>query len=75
MPRYFFHVRRGQMTVLDQEGADLDNDALAKQEAARRIQSIVADDGLNGSPVGDRASRGMIIVADENWRRLFELPF
>ena len=26
MPRYYFHVRRGQMTVLDQEGIELADD-------------------------------------------------
>ena len=24
MPRYYFHVRRGQVTILDHNGADLD---------------------------------------------------
>ena len=75
MPRYFFHVKRGQMTVLDQEGIELDNDALAEEEAARRAQRIVTDKTLNGAPVSSTASGGMIIVAAENWRRLFELPF
>jgi Domain of unknown function (DUF6894) len=75
MPHYFFHVKRGQMTVLDQEGIELDSDAQAEKEAVRRVQGIVADEALNGSPVSGRASRGMIIVTDKNWRRLFELPF
>ena len=65
MPRYFFHVKRGQVTVLDQEGIELEDDAEAEEEAARRIQKIVADEALNGAPVSSRASRGMIIVADE----------
>ena len=71
MPRYFFHVKRGQVTVLDQEGIELANSAQAEEEAVRRAQQCLTDDALNGRPV----SRGMIIVADENWRRLFELPF
>ena len=71
MPRYFFHVKRGQMTVLDQEGIQLENTARAEVEAARRVQQIVTDDALNGVPVG----KGTIIVDDEDWRRLFELPF
>jgi hypothetical protein len=75
MPRYFFHVKRGQVTVLDQEGIELEDDAEAEEEAARRVQKIVADEALNGAPVSSRASPGMIIVADENWRRLLELPF
>jgi len=75
MPRYFFHVKRGQVTVLDQEGIELDNDAQAEEEAARRVQQCLADEAWNGTPVGHEISSGMIIVADENWRRLLELPF
>jgi hypothetical protein len=71
VPRYFFHVKRGQMTILDQEGIDLANLAQAEEEAVHRAQQCLADDACNGAPV----SRGIIIVADENWRRLFELPF
>jgi hypothetical protein len=71
MPRYFFHVKRGQVTVLDQEGIDLENSTQAEEEAVRRTQRCLADDTWNGTSV----SRGMIIIADENWQRLFELPF
>ena len=42
MPRYFLHVKRGQVTVLDQEGIELDNDAQAEEEAARRAQECLA---------------------------------
>jgi hypothetical protein len=71
MPRYFFHVKRGQMTVLDQEGIELADTAEAEIEAARRAQQIVGEEASKGVP----ASNGMIIVADENWQRLFELSF
>ena len=71
MPRYFLHVKRGQVTVLDQEGIELANSAQAEEEAVRRAQQCLADNTWNGTPV----SRGMIIVADENWRRLFEWQF
>jgi hypothetical protein len=71
VPRYFLHVKRGQVTILDQEGIELANPAQAEEEAARRAQQCSGDDAWNGMLV----SRGMIIVADENWRRLFELPF
>jgi len=73
--RYFFHVKRGQVTVLDQEGIDLANPTQVEEEAARRAQQCSADDALNGIPVSSVISIGMIIVADENWHRLFELPF
>ena len=73
--RYFFHVKRGQVTVLDQEGIELANSAQAEEEAARRAQRCSEDDALNGMRVSHVISIGMIIVADENWQRLFELPF
>ncbi len=75
MPRYFYHVKRGQVTVLDQEGIELANAAQAEEEAARRAQQCLADDALNGTPVSREISNVMIVVADENWRRLFELLF
>jgi hypothetical protein len=67
MPRYYFHVKRGQMTVLDHEGAELGNLEEAKREAVRRGQAIVARDGPT--------HRGSIIIADDNWRTLYEVPF
>lgn len=75
MPRYFFHIKHGQVTILDHEGIELDNPAQAEAEAAHRAQKIVADQALNGAPVSSRASGSMIIVADENWCRLYEFPF
>jgi|RhiMethySRZTD1v2_1073278.scaffolds.fasta_scaffold1394982_1 hypothetical protein len=67
MPRYYFHVKRGQVTVLDHEGAELLDLAEAEKEALRRAQEIVARDG----PM----IKGSIIVADDNWRTLYEVPF
>jgi len=67
MPRYYFHVKRGQVTVLDHEGADLRNLAEAGKEAVRRGREIVARDGPS--------NRGSIIVADENWRTVSEVSF
>ena len=67
MPRYYFHVKRGQLTVLDHEGVELLDLAEAEQEALRRGQEIVARDGPK--------DRGSIIVADDNWRTLYEVAF
>jgi hypothetical protein len=86
MPRYYFHVRRGQMTVLDQEGIELADTADAEVEAAQRAQQIVNRGSLNGGSLngkflngeflnGQSASRGRVIVSDDNWQTLFELPF
>ena len=75
VPRYFLHVKRGQVTVLDQEGVEIANPAQAEEEAARRAHQCLADNTSNGMPIRHGVSSGMIIVADENWRRLFELLF
>ena len=86
MPRYFFHVRRGQMTVLDQKGIELEGIVDAEVEAAQRAQQVVNRGSLNGGSLngkflnggflnGQSASRGRIIVADDNWQTLFEFPF
>ena len=76
MPRYFFHVKRGQMTVLDQEGIELVDTVDAEVEAAQRAQQIVNRGSLNVEfSNGQSAGRGKIIVADDNWQTLFELPF
>ena len=71
MPRYYFHVRRGQITVLDHEGIELADTVDAEVEAAERAQQIVNGASLNEAS----ASRGGIIVADDNWQTLFELAF
>jgi uncharacterized protein DUF6894 len=81
MPRYFFHVRRGQMTVLDQEGIELAGTVDAEAEAAQRAQQIANRGSLNGGSLngeflnGRSASYGGIIVANDNWDTLFEFPF
>ena len=68
MPRYFFHFKRGQMTILDQDGVDLADITEAAEEAARRGRDILARDALKSVTF----STGIIIVEDE-WRTIFEL--
>ena len=62
MPRYYFHVRHGQMTVVDQDGIELADNVEAVQEAERRRREIATDEA------------GMIIVEDEQEDRIAELP-
>jgi hypothetical protein len=81
MPRYFFHVKHGQMTVLDQEGIELAGTVDAEVEAAQRAQQIANRGSLNGGSLngeflnGQSASYGGIIVANDNLDTLFEFPF
>jgi hypothetical protein len=71
MPRYYFHIKRAQMTMLDQQGMELPNTAGAEREAAQRAEQIVAREGQKATRAGSR----MIIIADDNWEPLLELPF
>ena len=48
MPHYFFHVKRGQVTILDQEGIELADTTEAEREAARRAREVLTKDGLQG---------------------------
>jgi hypothetical protein len=70
MPRYYFHVRRGQITVLDHGGIELADTAGAEVEGAERAQQIA-----NGASLKGASASGRIIVADDNWDTLFEFPF
>ena len=70
MPKYFFHVKRGQMTIIDHHGIELADIAEATKEASRLGRKIAAEEALSGSP----PSGGMIII-DEGWRTVLELPF
>ena len=56
MPRYFFHLKRGQVTILDQEGLALADIEEAAAEAERRGREIAARDALQGV-----ASHGAVI--------------
>ena len=70
MPRYFFHIRRDGATVRDREGVDLADIEEAAAEAARRGRQIAMQDVLKGV----HPTVGMIVI-DEGWRTVLELPF
>ena len=71
MARYYFHVRRGQLTVLDHGGIEFADVGGAEAEGAQRAQVHVNGEAMNGASTG----QGRIIVADDNWETLFEFPF
>ena len=76
IPHYYFHVRRGQITVLDHEGIVLADTAHAKAEAAQRAKQVVNGEAMNGASMNEAStSRGRIIVADGNWETLFDFLF
>jgi hypothetical protein len=76
MPHYYFHVRRGQITILDHEGIVLADAERAKVEATQRAQQVMNGEAMNGASMNEASSsRRWIVVADDNWQTLFELPF
>jgi hypothetical protein len=70
MARYYFHVRLGQVIILDHIGVDLVGDAAAVEEAAKRGRQIAAREALSGQA----PSAGSVII-DGEWHRLHEIPF
>jgi hypothetical protein len=64
MPRYYFHFKRGQVTLMDHDGLELADVDDAVHEAVRRARQIAGQTNL---------FLGSIVVDDE-WRTLFEVP-
>ena len=63
MPRYFFHIRWGQASILDRQGIELANIDEAVKEAVQRGRDIAALD------VGkDVAASGGVIIIDAELR-------
>ena len=65
---YFFHLKCGQVVILDQIGLELPDMEEAAKEAARRGREIAKRGPLQG------VAGGSVIVADEQWRPIFEVP-
>ncbi|HEU0061972.1 MAG TPA: hypothetical protein VFR19_18975, partial [Hyphomicrobiaceae bacterium] len=65
------HVKRGQVTVLDQDGIELPSLEDAAREAMRRAQELAARASVQDITL----SRRMIIIADSEWRTMVEVPF
>jgi len=69
MYRYFFHFKRGRMTVLDQKGVELADFAAAEREATLRALHIALQHGVESN------DRRTIVIADDAWRTVKEVPF
>jgi hypothetical protein len=70
MRRYFFHLKRGQVTILDKEGTETAGIEEAAKEAARRGREIAKRSyAYGGVPSG-----AVIVIADEQWRPMLEVP-
>jgi Xaa-Pro aminopeptidase len=64
MNRFYFHIRRGQVTVRDRDGVELVSD----REAVDRARQIRASEEVKG------ADKGMIIV-DRKFHTMLQVPF
>ena len=70
MREFYFHVKNGQITVLDHEGGEFADEQEAAEEAARRGVEIATRSALKGvSPAG------VILVVDEQWQPVCGVPF
>jgi len=69
MARYYFHVRRGQVTILDREGIELADLEEAGRQAARRAWQIEASEALKGVPPTNGA-----VVVDDEFSTVLEVP-
>jgi len=57
--------------VLDDVGVELADIAEATREAMRRAQEIVSRNSLEAIP----PIRGAIVIADDAWQTVLEIPF
>ena len=71
MPRYFFHVH-DDMIVEDEEGRELPDEAIARENAVEEAQILICESiRRHGSVNMDHS----IVVADEDGAELFAVMF
>ena len=51
MPRYFFHIRRGEDLIPDDEGGEFKDLEAAKDEAAHSCRDLAVQEIRQGGPV------------------------
>ncbi len=64
MPRYFFHIREGNLLHRDQEGQLLSDAEAARAEAINSVREILSEKLLHGGSLNHRS----IEIADETGR-------
>ncbi|MCJ8520677.1 hypothetical protein ABID21_003894 [Pseudorhizobium tarimense] len=70
MPRYYFHIRRGEEIAMDPEGVELASPEQAHKEAVLAARELLAARLLNGEPIdGDT-----IEIKDEQATLVDTLP-
>ena len=70
MPRYYFHIRDGEL-VCDEHGVIFASDEEARREAIRAARDIMAEQVRQGTlSLSDR-----IEIADDSGKRIMMIPF
>ena len=66
MPKFYFHIRHGDVVKQDPEGSELASIEEARQEAVLAARELLAERLLRGQPVNDDvfeiADEGGIVV-------------
>ena len=71
MSRYFFHIKEGDETIVDEEGEEFDTVESVRKVAVESAREIMSQDVLNGRAPNGRT----FVIADETGRTALALPF
>jgi hypothetical protein len=71
MPRYHFHIRKGEVLVEDPEGTEVSETETLEDEAVEAARDLLAEGDLQGL---DRRE-WVFEVADESGATVLTLPF
>ena len=71
MPRFYFHIRKGDVLVEDPEGTEVSETEVLEDEAIEAARDLLADGDLQGL---DRRE-WVYEVADESGATVLTLPF
>ena len=71
MPRYFFNIRQGDQTIIDDEGVECESLDAVRDEALQSAREIMSNDFRSGAAGVDR----MFVIKDSKGDIVHELPF
>jgi hypothetical protein len=71
MPRFYFHVRRGAILEVDNEGVEFPTLEEARQEAIRAAREIIADQLIKGDVEAEQSFE----ITSEAGVLLHQVPF
>ncbi len=71
MSRYFFHIRQGVQTIIDDEGIECESLDAVRDEALQSAREIMSNDFRSGPAGVDR----IFVIKDSKGDIVHELPF